>query len=295
MGGGGGGGFGGAPMAGGAAVPYPAMGGGIPQPQPYFQRPAGIMQPAPMQYAPGVVQPQPFQPQQQPLQAASLPQVQAAVQSARPVADAVRGAVTNRLPLPASNANNNGNQQQQQQQQQQQPGVGGTQGQLGASAASGAQATDTRGQTLGGVYQYASVAPVAAASWQRPAYAAAPAAASLTTAAPGPPLALRLRNACAGAQLQALAYLKDEAAGRWRTVGFFDLKPGASAEAGRTANRVTYVYAQEAGGRGCEAGGRCWRGESGPWALEADPGRGFKFIEVKIPDGQASYTYDFEC
>jgi hypothetical protein len=169
------------------------------------------------------------------------------------------------------------------------------------SVAQFATASDPKGQQLGGGFNTPQPSAGATAPSLRQSFATSAAAqpsASFVAAAPPQQapatLALRLRNACAGTQLQALAYLRDASTGNWQSVGFLDLKPFDTSDAiGTTAQRTLYVYAQEKG-RSCEGGGRCWRGDAGPFKIAS--GQSFKFQEVTIPDSaQGSFTYSFEC
>ena len=168
-----------------------------------------------------------------------------------------------------------------------------------------ATATDTRGTNLGGNFGQQPVAAGAGGAGLRNAFmsaaAAAPQSAAASLGAPAPaaaPVTLRLANACAGAQLQALVHIPDAsgAADSGATLGFFDVKPGDTVTVGVAPARAAYVYAQEKG-KGCAGGGRCWTGTAGRWSVNDDPKQpAFGFVALDIPqNADPSYTYAFKC
>jgi hypothetical protein len=180
--------------------------------------------------------------------------------------------------------------------------------------------TNTQNQAASGT-QAAALGSVSGtalpASALRGAFAAAPAAAPSQSLGALPPAAaapasdsgatqeayqpagglvsLKLKAGCGGAgPLQALAHVRDGTSGQWRTLGFYELKPGGdTVDVGSTDNLVMYVYAQEKD-KACGGGARCWNGDDGPWGPAGQEGR-YKFKRVDIPSGWNSYTYTFGC
>jgi hypothetical protein len=103
----------------------------------------------------------------------------------------------------------------------------------------------------------------------------------------------QLRNKCAATPVRALVHIKDASSGQWKTVGWVGLNQNATTTIGSTPNRVFYVYAEERSGRGCDAGGRCWRGKAGPWTFE---GKQYAFQQVTMPESVGSaFVHNIEC
>jgi len=153
-------------------------------------------------------------------------------------------------------------------------------------------ASGTQSQALGDAFN--QPAPRASGTSLRDSFsasAARPASGSLISGQQ--PLTLKFKNSCRGTYLQALAHVRDPSSGNYKTFGFIEIKPDATVDAATTADRTVFVYAQEKG-KSCDGGGRCWRGEAGPFSTSE--GQSFKFTQVQLPDNnQGSATYVFQC